>query len=282
MPDTDPKRAAAALKPPLELLERGFLEAVADAMRSGADKYGRRSYMADGKLSTYIGAVLRHALAFSAGEDLDPDSGLPHTAHLGASAMILHTLYAAGHEDDRTVLPSVAPEYTAGLLDGEGYIGLVDPRPAQRIYSRVGIQMTVRAPLDRIAATYGGTVGLYDKKPARHKPIYVWVCPRGTTEALLTDTLPHLCVKHEQARLVLDWFAVRLTGQDCYDRDDDPGEALVARCSALNKRGVDVSPEPGEPVGAGVSKPLRRCPADGKPCPILGGCRTPCTPGSGH
>ncbi len=43
-----------------------------------------------------------------------------------------------------------------------------------------------------------------------------------------------------------------------------------------------VAPEPGEPVGAGVSKPHPICGIDGKPCPMLRGCTTPCTPGSGH
>lgn len=232
----DPKRLAAASKPPLHLLERGFLDDTARAMATGEAKYGRRSYVADdAALSTYVGAAMRHLTAFSCGEDADPESGLSHLAHLGASTMILHTLVAVGAEDDRIVRPAVSPEYLAGLLDGEGYLGLIDPRPLQRIHSRVGIQMTVRAPLDRVAAQYGGTIGLNRRAGGgNRKPIYVWVCPRSATLDLLNDALPHMCVKHEQAQLLLDWFGLREPGPA---DDSDPGAELFARCAKLNRRG---------------------------------------------
>jgi hypothetical protein len=99
----DPKLKPAAGKPPLQLLEPAFLVAVADAMGTGFQNYGQRSYVTPGnRYMTYLGAAMRHLMAWAAGEDIDPDSGLPHLAHAGASVMILYTLTRYPHAvDDR-------------------------------------------------------------------------------------------------------------------------------------------------------------------------------------
>nr|WP_244982022.1 dATP/dGTP diphosphohydrolase domain-containing protein [Corallococcus exercitus] len=40
----------------------------------------------------YVGAALRHTLAFARGEDTDPETGLSHLAHTAACLMILREL----------------------------------------------------------------------------------------------------------------------------------------------------------------------------------------------
>jgi len=46
--------------------------------------------------SRYLGALLRHICARIGGEYLDPESGLPHTAHIACNAMFLCSLDAEG------------------------------------------------------------------------------------------------------------------------------------------------------------------------------------------
>jgi len=89
-PSPDVKRAAGDLKDPLQYLPPEFLRQVARALKSGADKYGRRNWALSGlKLDTYVGSLLRHTLALADGEWIDPDSGESHVAMIGANAAVL-------------------------------------------------------------------------------------------------------------------------------------------------------------------------------------------------
>lgn len=71
----------------------------------GALKYGRTNFRVAGvKASTYYDAIRRHLNKWMEGEDTDPDSGLPHFAHILASVAILVDAQAAGVlNDDRMV-----------------------------------------------------------------------------------------------------------------------------------------------------------------------------------
>lgn len=66
-------------------------------------KYGRSNFRAIGvRASIYVDATRRHLNAWFEGEDLDPDSGLPHLAHVLACVAILVDAQAAGKlNDDR-------------------------------------------------------------------------------------------------------------------------------------------------------------------------------------
>jgi hypothetical protein len=105
MPAPNPKaaRAVAYGKAPLDYLERGALEAEARVLEGGALKYGRRNYRdTEMLMSTYVGAMLRHVLAWGSGEDLDPDTGESHLAHLRANTAVLFGSAEAGTlKDDR-------------------------------------------------------------------------------------------------------------------------------------------------------------------------------------
>lgn len=68
-------------KPPLGLIPRQALEAEARVMAFGAEKYGRDNWRGGMDWSRLTDAALRHITAFVDGEDLDPETGLPHLAH---------------------------------------------------------------------------------------------------------------------------------------------------------------------------------------------------------
>ena len=90
-------------KAPLEYLVYSVLENDAKVHKSGADKYGVRNWRkAEILASTYEGAILRHFIAWASGQDLDPESGLPHLNHIRACcAIVLDSTEAGTLIDDR-------------------------------------------------------------------------------------------------------------------------------------------------------------------------------------
>lgn len=85
-----------------DLLDSDFLLAVGDVLGFGAKKYAAHNWRGGISYSRLIGAVLRHTLAIARGEDTDPESGLPHTAHLGCCVMFLHWMMKYRQDlDDR-------------------------------------------------------------------------------------------------------------------------------------------------------------------------------------
>jgi hypothetical protein len=102
----DPKGAAGAKKCPMHLLPPVALEQIAWVMGLGASKYGDWNFIeADVCASTYIGALLRHWSEFAKGVDIDPESGLPHLAHVAANCAIVLTAQQQGAlVDDRPKL----------------------------------------------------------------------------------------------------------------------------------------------------------------------------------
>lgn len=76
-------------KPPISLLDRDFIEGTAQVMAFGAEKYGRHNWCGGIAHSRLVDAAMRHLIAYAGGEDLDPESGLPHIDHAAASINML-------------------------------------------------------------------------------------------------------------------------------------------------------------------------------------------------
>ncbi len=96
----------------LGAIDPGALIELAKVAGYGTEKYDRYNFLKGYDWSLSFDAMMRHALAFWSGEDLDPESGLPHTAHVGWHAMAL-TAFFLRHAgtDDRPTVP-----VEAGLL----------------------------------------------------------------------------------------------------------------------------------------------------------------------
>lgn len=71
---------------------RELIEATAFAFAHGNKKYGldnwKTSEWKEADKRTYFGAICRHLVAADHGEEMDPESGLPHIAHALAGALI--------------------------------------------------------------------------------------------------------------------------------------------------------------------------------------------------
>ena len=78
-------------KPDYTFVTKELMDAVSRAMGYGAKKYHRDNF----KLFTkedekrFEAALLRHMIAYTSGEEFDPESGLSHLDHVGSTLNIL-------------------------------------------------------------------------------------------------------------------------------------------------------------------------------------------------
>jgi len=100
---TNPKDAVGIRKAPMSTVSAPFLVGVGTAMMEGAVKYGRHNYRVAGvRSSVYYDAAMRHLMSWWEGEDIDPDSGLPHIIKAAACLAVLYDSLAYGNlNDDR-------------------------------------------------------------------------------------------------------------------------------------------------------------------------------------
>ncbi len=127
LPDeTNPKaaRAIADGKAPLRFLQPAANAPTSRVLRHGAEKYGYRNWRFDRiRLATYLEAVQRHVDAMKEGEWLDPDSGEPHWAHIGANVHVVLDADAFGTLD-RDMEPESKPlskrVHAEGDFDAKG------------------------------------------------------------------------------------------------------------------------------------------------------------------
>ncbi|WNV90281.1 dATP/dGTP diphosphohydrolase domain-containing protein [Umezawaea sp. Da 62-37] len=82
-------------------LDPKALLVLAEASGFGAAKYEQHNYLRGYAWSLSFDACQRHLLAFWAGEELDPESGLPHLAHAAwhCLAMVSFQIRSIGTDD---------------------------------------------------------------------------------------------------------------------------------------------------------------------------------------
>lgn len=74
----------------LDLIEPQFIEAVGEILTFGADKYEANSWQkVENAKDRYYAALMRHLMAWRGGEEIDPESGLTHLAHVACNVMFL-------------------------------------------------------------------------------------------------------------------------------------------------------------------------------------------------
>jgi hypothetical protein len=112
----NPKDTIGSGKLPLHLWPATATALGSLGLLDGMLKYGRSNYRAIGiRASIYVDATKRHLDAWFEGEDLDPDSGLPHFAHALACLAILVDAQAAGKLHDDRMFPLDYRDYVRGL-----------------------------------------------------------------------------------------------------------------------------------------------------------------------
>jgi hypothetical protein len=109
--ESNPKQANGIKKVPLHNIPCRPLFEVGLAFMEGARKYGSHNYRDVGvRASVYYDAVMRHLMAWWEGEEIDPDSGVPHIIKAIACLFVLRdSMYMCNWSDDRPLM------YTGGL-----------------------------------------------------------------------------------------------------------------------------------------------------------------------
>ena len=93
-------KKADAGKPRLDLISPEMMTSLGDVLSHGANKYGAGNWEAGAEYSRYFAAAQRHLWAWQAGEDNDPESGLPHLSHAVCCLMFLLTYQARDNGTD--------------------------------------------------------------------------------------------------------------------------------------------------------------------------------------
>lgn len=76
-------------KPPMGLVPPELLELTARVLGYGAAKYARGQWMRGMSFTEVSNALERHLTAWKRGEELDPESGLPHLGHIACCVAFL-------------------------------------------------------------------------------------------------------------------------------------------------------------------------------------------------
>ena len=88
--DTNPKDAIGVTKAPISTVPCGVMMELGVAMLEGSCKYGRHNYRVAGvRASVYYDALMRHAMDWYEGNDIDPGSGLNHITKAIATLVVL-------------------------------------------------------------------------------------------------------------------------------------------------------------------------------------------------
>jgi hypothetical protein len=88
-------------KLPLHLVPPELEEEVAKVLEFGAKKYAPRNWEKGMDWSRVEASLRRHLLRWKMGEDIDPETGLLHVAHIATNAafLIAYTRRGVGNDD---------------------------------------------------------------------------------------------------------------------------------------------------------------------------------------
>jgi hypothetical protein len=144
--------------------------------------------------------------------------------------------------------------YAAGIIDGEGTIGISELSPgglrssgrpsrkSPQFRPYVSVIMVDPGIPAWLSETFGGPVHGYEPRQPHHKPIHKWTLNNQRAVTFCRLIQPHLRLKGAQAQLVIDYYDGRF---DLKRRSAGlPQEEILARrdfvtqIHALNGRGA--------------------------------------------
>ena len=136
--------------------------------------------------------------------------------------------------------------YLAGLVDGEGYIGIMMNRRGEKatfhsvkdyLYTPVlKICMTDRAIIEWLYCSFGGTFEIR-KARGNARESYGWMCRKAQVRKFLGYLYPYLRVKRKQAEVIFR-YPVGEPGKPLPDEIWRKRDELYGEIRALNKTGT--------------------------------------------
>jgi hypothetical protein len=143
---------------------------------------------------------------------------------------------------------NVEPAYVAGIIDGEGYIGIKRHNRSYAVIVKVGMSDKGERCVLALHATYGGRTGYYQpRQSAQQRPCVEWAISGRAAVDVIEDIRPYLLIKGEAADLAMELQAMidaapRLNNHAqvaSWDVDMEiRGADLMRRIQDINQRGV--------------------------------------------
>lgn len=114
--------------------------------------------------------------------------------------------------------PDVVLAYLAGIVDGEGYIGVKRVAPARdrvtpSFHARIAVKMADREAVDLLLATFGGTLRDEPATAPGGRPMVGWQVFDVGAERVLRALLPYLRVKRASALVALELRDLQATSR---------------------------------------------------------------------
>lgn len=135
--------------------------------------------------------------------------------------------------------------YLAGLVDGEGYIGILQTKRGnkaewhssrQYMYSPVlKVCMTDKRVIEWLYGSFGGTFETR-KAHGKNRESYAWMCRKAAVASFLKYIYPYMRVKRKQAEIVFR-FPTLKAGDKVSDGVYAERESLCYEIRCLNKVG---------------------------------------------
>lgn len=99
--------------------------------------------------------------------------------------------------------------YCAGILDGEGSIGvqIAKPNKTRKTNSyrvRVRVAMCDIGAITLLQELFGGSIKTRQPKNLRHRMSYDWIVRSLRAKDALTEMLPYLIIKRERAQIAIE------------------------------------------------------------------------------
>lgn len=119
MPETNPDRALhySAGKVGVDQIPAEILLEWGQVFSYGEAKYFRDNWRRGNNFHEFYGSALRHMMKWHLGEELDPESGLPHLIHAiwNLATLRYFQIYGLGTDDRPPALPEgyVIPAYNS-------------------------------------------------------------------------------------------------------------------------------------------------------------------------
>jgi hypothetical protein len=123
--------------------------------------------------------------------------------------------------------------YLAGLIDGEGHIGVYGTRSPI-----VEIAMTDRGVIEWLKDTFGGSIYTPTVPKANARQYWKWNSSSTAMMTILRLTIPYMKTKRRHAEIFVELMEIRSVRLGNKKNRPEDQEALCQELSQLNHRGV--------------------------------------------
>lgn len=135
--------------------------------------------------------------------------------------------------------------WAAGLIDGEGWVGIIKTHKKQRLgltmyIPTLSVGMTNERALKNLQRIFGvGTISTYQQLKLIHKRAFQWRVGGYTSAQILKKIQPYLIIKKDQARFLLEFIyrKHKCTGSKVHQAEQTHREFFYHLLKAINRRG---------------------------------------------